>query len=372
MDLQAVVDAASVRDWDTNPEGTVSLAVVGLGNYARNVSIPAIEAGDYAELGAVVSGHPEKADRVAEEHDALALSYEGYAEGEGTESYDAVYVATPNRLHLDHIRTAAGHGKAVISEKPLEATTERARAAVEACEEAGVTLMTAYRMQTDPVIRALASFISHGGIGEPTKAMGEFAFEVLGGSSGPDQWRLDGELAGGGALMDVGVYPLNTARYLLGTDPVAVDGIARASEPFGSDSEDPGSPRFADEHVHFNVEFATGAVGDFTASFTGQSASWLELVGTEGRIRIENAFGVDGDRNVTLDTDAATVEFSNWGLDETTEEFDYFAHCLLTGTPPEPDGRDGLTDVQLTGAVYRSAATGQRVSVDMGPERSGD
>jgi xylose dehydrogenase (NAD/NADP) len=232
--------------------------------------------------------------------------------------------------------------------------------------------MTAYRMQTDPVIRALASFISHGGIGEPTKAMGEFTFDVLGGSSGPDQWRLDGELAGGGALMDVGVYPLNTTRYLLGTDPVTVDGIARATEPFGSKSEDPGSPRFADEHVHFNVEFATGAVGDFTASFTGKADSWLEIVGSEGRIRIENAFGVNSDREVRIDTDAATVELSDWGLNETVEEFDYFAHCLLTGTPPEPDGHDGLVDVQTMGAVYRSAATGKRVSVDMGPARSGD
>jgi xylose dehydrogenase (NAD/NADP) len=157
MDLQAVVDAASARDWDTDPEGTVRMAVVGLGNYGRNISIPAIEAGDYTDLSAVVSGDPEKAARVADEHDALALSYEAYAEGEGEGAYDAVYVATPNRLHLDHIRTAADHGKHAICEKPLEATTERARAAVEACDEAGVTLMTAYRMQTDPVIRALAS-----------------------------------------------------------------------------------------------------------------------------------------------------------------------------------------------------------------------
>jgi xylose dehydrogenase (NAD/NADP) len=370
MDLQALVDAASARDWDTGPDGTVRLAVVGLGNYARTISIPAIEAGDYTELGVVVSGTPEKAERVADDHDALALGYEQYAEGEGTAEYDAVYVATPNRLHLDHIRTAADLGKHVISEKPLEATTERARAAVEACDDAGVTLMTAYRMQTDPVIRALASFVSHGGIGEPTKAMGEFTFDALAGARGPDQWRLDGELAGGGAMMDVGVYPLNTTRYLLGTDPVAVDGTARATEPFGSESEDPGSPRFADEHVHFDVEFATGAVGDFTASFSGQSGSWLELVGTEGRLRIENAFTPNGAREVRLDTDAVTAEFSNWGLDETQEEFDYFAHCLLTGTPPEPDGVDGLVDVQTAGAVYRAATTGRRVTIS--PGRSGD
>ncbi|MFB6219991.1 MAG: D-xylose 1-dehydrogenase Gfo6 [Halolamina sp.] len=367
MDLQALVDAASSRDWETNPEGTVSLAVVGLGNYARNVSIPAIEAGDYTRLGAVVSGTPGKAERVADEHGAVALTYERYAEGEAIDAYDAVYVATPNRLHLDHVRTAADHKKHVICEKPLEATAERAEAAVEACEDAGVTLMTAYRMQADPVVRALASFVSRGGIGEPTKAMGEFTFPVLAGSNGPDQWRLDGELAGGGALMDVGVYPLNTARYLLGADPIAVDGTATAEEPFGSQSDDPGSPRFADEHVHFHAEFPTGTVGDFTASFSGSADSWLELVGSDGRIRLENAFVPNGEREVTLETSAGTVDIAGVGADETREEFDYFAHCLLTGTPPEPDGRDGLTDVRVMGAVYQAAATGKRV--ELGAER---
>jgi predicted dehydrogenase len=363
MDLQALVDAASARDWDTDPHGSVSLAVVGLGNYARKVSMPAIGAGDYTELGAVVSGNPEKAEQVAETHDAVPLTYEEYAEGEAVDAYDAVYVATPNRLHLDHVRTAADHGKHVICEKPLEATTERAEAAVTACEEAGVTLMTAYRMQADPVIRALASFVARGGIGDPTKAMGEFTFPVLAGSKGPDQWRLDGELAGGGALMDVGVYPLNTARYLLGADPIAVNGMATAEDPFGDQSADPGSPRFADEHVHFHTEFPTGVVGDFTASFSGSAASWLELVGSEGRIRVENAFVPGGDREVTVETAAGTVDISGVGADETREEFDYFAHCLLTGTPPEPDGADGLLDVRVMGAVYESAATGKQVEI---------
>ena len=363
MDLQALVDAASTRDWDTNPEGTVPLAVVGLGNYARNVSIPAIEAGDYAEVGAVVSGDPEKAERVADDHGAVPLSYETYAEGAGLDAYDAAYVATPNRLHLDHVRTAANHGKHVICEKPLEATTERAVAAVDACEDAGVTLMTAYRMQADPVIRALGSFVSRGGIGDPTKAMGEFTFPVLDGSKGPDQWRLDAELAGGGALVDVGVYPLNTTRYLLGADPGAVEAMAHASEPFGDRPDDSDSPRFADEHVHVLASFPEGVVGEFTASFSGDADSWLELAGSDGRIRVEDAFVPGADRTVRVSTTDGDVELSGLGADETREEFDYFAHCVLTGTPPEPDGQDGLTDVAIMDAAYEAAESGERVTL---------
>ncbi len=117
MDLQALVDAASSRDWDTDPAGSVSIAVVGLGNYARNVSIPSIEAGDYTKVGAVVSGSEETAERVATEQDAVPLTYERFAEGDATDAYDAVYVATPNRLHLDHVgrRLTTGNTSSVRS-----------------------------------------------------------------------------------------------------------------------------------------------------------------------------------------------------------------------------------------------------------------
>jgi xylose dehydrogenase (NAD/NADP) len=213
------------------------------------------------------------------------------------------------------------------------------------------------------VIRALASYVSAGGIGEPTKAMGEFTFPVLDGSKGPGQWRLDAELAGGGALMDVGVYPLNTTRYLLGADPGAVEAMARADDPFGDQPADPDSPRFADEHVHVLAAFPDGVVGEFTASFTGDADTWLELVGSDGRVRIENAFVPDGERTVRISSDAGEIEFSGVGADETREEFDYFAHGVLTGTPPEPDGRDGLTDVAIMGAAYEAAESGSRVEL---------
>lgn len=362
MNVEDFTDAFSSRDWDTNPDGTITYAVVGLGGFARNVSLPGIDAGDYATVGAVVSGDPEKAERVASQYDATALTYEEFGAGDAVDDYDAVYVATPNRLHLDHVRTAAEQGKGVVCEKPLDATVERAEAMVDACEETSVSLMTAYRMQTDPVFRGLRDLVANGGIGEIQKCSGDFVFDVLAGTRGPDQWRLDGELAGGGALVDVGVYPLNTARFLLGADPVAVSASASATEPFG-DCYDPDAPRFADEHVHFRTHFPNSVVGDFGASFTGQAGSSIELVGESGRIRVENAFVPDGDREVSIETDAGTVELSGVGAGEVREEFDYFAHCLLTETPPEPDGQDGLVDMRVMEAVYESAATDRRVAV---------
>jgi predicted dehydrogenase len=340
------------RDWDTDPDGQVRMAVVGLGNYGRNVSVPAIEAGDYCTFTVGVSGTPETRRAVADEYDVRTVDYEAYTEGAATDAYDAVYVATPNRLHLPHVEAAASHGKAVVCEKPLEVTVDRARRLVEACEAAGVTLMTAYRMQTDPVVRRLREAVGAGELGTVTRAFGDFSYDVLGGSRGPDQWRLDSRLAGGGALMDVGVYPLNTTRYLLDAEPVAVQGETRQSGPVDE----------VDEHVDFSVRFP-GAVGNFAATLTGRSKASLALYGTAGTVRLCEAFQPRRERTLVVETDAGRAVFEDVGRDETREEFDYFAHCLLTGQQPEPDGRDGLADVETMMAVYEADRAGERVSL---------
>ena len=340
------------RDWDTNPDGEVRMAVVGLGNYARAVSIPAIQASEYCSFTVGVSGTEATRREVEAEHGVRTIGYEAYADGAATGAYDAVYVATPNRLHLPHTEAAASHGKAVICEKPLETTTERARELVETCADAGVTLMTAYRMQTDPVVRRLREVLRAGLLGTVTRAFGNFTYNVFSGSRGPDQWRLDSHLAGGGALVDVGVYPLNTTRFLLDAEPVAVQATTRRSDPIDD----------VDEHVEFTVEFPD-AVGAFAASCTGYPEASLELHGTEGVVELRDAFQPRRDRTLVVETDDGRAVLEGVGADETREEFDYFAHCLLTGDEPEPDGRDGLADVEVMTAVYEAAASGRRVSL---------
>lgn len=354
MSPSDLFDSFADRDWDTDPDGTVAFAVVGLGGYARNVSLPAIADGDYTTVGAVVSGDPEKAAETAAEYDARALSYEEYGAGEATESYDAVYVATPNRHHRPQVETAVEHGKHAIVEKPLDATAGRAQAIVDSCAAADVRLMTAYRMQTDPAIRRVREAIRDGVIGDPLKLFGDFTFPVLGGSRGPEQWRLDADLAGGGALYDVGVYPLNTARFLLGEDPVAVSAIASGDGAFAD----------VDEHTHFHVEFPDDVVGNFSASFSGHGSTFLTVVGTDGTLRIENAFGPGGDREVRIETSSGTATLDGLGADETREEFEYFAHAILADAEIEPDGEDGVTDLRVMEAIRDAAESGTRQSLD--------
>jgi len=359
--------ATGDADGGGDADVTTRIATVGCGNYARSVSIPAMKRGEYAAPTVVVSGDPEKRARLADEFGVTAIGYDEYDAGVASDEYDAVYVATPNRLHLPHVETAADHGKHVVCEKPLEATVERAERLVAACDDAGVRLMTAYRMQTDPVMRRLREFVAAGGIGDLQRASGDFTFPVLGGDAGPDQWRLDGRLAGGGALYDVGVYPLNTARFLAGDDPVAVSATTRSPDPAFDE---------VDQHVDFRVEFGAadgvgdgdadgidGWIGNFSASFSGHPNTSLELLGSDGRVAVRSAFQPGADREVTVETGEGTVELADAGADETVEEFDYFAHAAATGGDIDPDGTDGLVDMRALAAAQESARTGRRVEL---------
>lgn len=332
------------RDWDTGDATPVRIAVVGCGGFARGVVLPAIEQCDYATATVGVSGSADNRKAVADQFGLKTTDYDGYADGTLGDAYDAVYVATPNRLHLPHVETAASHGNAVICEKPLEATVERAERVVEVCADAGVPLMTAYRMQTDPLYRRIREFIDDGGIGTVSKLAGDFTVPALTESRGPDQWRLDEELAGGGALVDLGVYPLNAARFLLGTEPEWVDGHTRTSEPYAP----------VDEHVTFEVGFPD-AVGCFTASFSGHPTATFTVHGEDGVVRVHDAFQPGHGRRLVVETSQGTMTLDGLGGGELREEFDYFAHAVSTDAEIEPDGADGLADVELMATVYERA-----------------
>ena len=288
------------RDWQTTDEGTVRLALVGLGRFTRSDVLPAIRDAELCEVTALVSGSPETASAVAREYDVDAtMDYDAFADGERSDAFDAVYVAGPNGLHLDYARAAARLGKHVVCEKPMEASADRAREMVEVCDDAGVTLMVAYRPQLEPTMRRVRELVRDGAIGDPVQIHAWFTGHILDQDANADQWRLDPDLAGGGALMDVGVYPLNASRFLLDADPVAVQATTHAPDA---------AFEGVDEHVAFQLTFPEGATASCTASYDAQQADRLRLVGTEGQVAVQPAFDAGVNPTVTLERGAETVE----------------------------------------------------------------
>ena len=344
------------RDWDADPDGTVRYAMIALGWWTREKAIPAVQSSDYGETTVVVSGSAAKAEEVAAAWDSIehALTYDAFLAGEAADAYDAVYICTPNALHLPYVEAAAEFGKAVLCEKPMEATVDRAEELVAAADD--VPLMIAYRMHTEPAVRRARELVADGAIGEPTLVHGNMSQPLLELIPDPDQWRLDPELVGYGAsVIDIGLYPLNTARFVLDRDPVRVQAMTHADHEAFAD--------VPDERAAFQVAYPDGVFGSFTASQHAAEESHLTIIGIDGTLTIEPAFFPWTSRGARITVDGTRADLDWEQVDQMREEFDYFAHCLLADDRPHADGEHGLVDMRTIEAIYEAARSGETVTV---------
>lgn len=142
MSLESYFDSFTDRDWGRSDDTeTVRFALVGLGWWVQEQAIPAIEDSKFCETSVLVSRSADKAEAVAGGHEGTdGISADAYHAGEYADSYDAVYICTPNATHLDHVESAAAQGKAVLCEKPIEVSSERAERLIEDCDEADILL----------------------------------------------------------------------------------------------------------------------------------------------------------------------------------------------------------------------------------------
>ena len=356
MDLRTYFDDFTEKDWPRAEEGTVRFAMVGLGWWTMDHAIPATNELEHLETTTVVSSTTEKAQGVADDHETIdhALTYDEFQDGAAADAYDAVYIATPNALHLPYVETAAEYDKAVLCEKPIEANVERAEKLAQAASD--ITIGLEYRMHIQPAVRMMRELVADGFIGDVTHVHGDMSQLLMEINDSPDQWRLNPDLAGaGGSVTDLGVYSINTTRYVVGKDPVAVSGATwSGTEPFTS---------IPDERSAFTVEFSDGVLGSFTASQNAHRTSHLRVVGTEGELLLDDAFLGD-ERVLTVERGDTTITTEFEQIEETERSLEFFADHVLTGTPIERDAEHGLVDQYAIDAVYESAETGERVDLD--------
>lgn len=356
----AYLDDFTRRDWQTIDPASVTdpvrVAVVGLGWFAREWALPGIERSAFTEATVVTDIDPDAVDEVAAERRLTGVTPEAFRAGDVASEYDAVYVATPNATHLEYVEAAAKQEKAVLCEKPLEATLDRARRLVSVCQDAGVPLMAGYRMQTDPAVRRLRDLLQAGVAGDVIHVHATMSQTMLGElGTDHDQWRLDADLSGGCAVMDLGVYPLNTTRFVLGADPIRVSGRTRTDhEPFAD----------VDEHATFRLEFPDDVDALCSVSQNAQHASRLEVTGTDARLILDPAFYEREDRGFAVVREGTRVDVDFDQVHQIEEEFAYFGHQLLADDPFHPDGKHALADMRALDGIYRSAETGRPVTLD--------
>jgi predicted dehydrogenase len=333
----------------------IGFAVVGLGSIAQSSVLPAFANCKKAELVVVVSRDKKKAKLLARRFGAeSAYSNAEYAACLSNPDVSAIYVATPQGEHDALTVRAAEAGKHVLCEKPLAATVEQSTRMVAACRKHGVLLMTAYRKYFEPSTVYVKKLIRDGKLGRIDVIHTAFSELHVPGRSIP--WLLDAQLAGGGPLMDLGVYCVNTSRWLVDEDPLEV-----AAQSWRHDKK---RFRQVEEGIAFRMNFRSGLVVQATSTYAAAPSSFIHVQGSKGWALLSPAFPFDEERRLTGKIQGSWFERTFKVVDEFAPELDAFAAAIQTGSPVEPDGRQGHRDVQIIHAIYQSAKERAAVTVN--------
>jgi len=330
----------------------VRYAVVGLGHIAQVAVLPAFAHVENAELAALVSGDPEKLEKLGRRYKVKArFSYDQFEDCLKSGAVDAVYIALPNHLHREYTERAARAGVHVLCEKPLAVTEEDCLAMIRTCEENEVKLMVAYRLHFEEANLKAIDLVQGGSLGEPRLFDSVFTMQVKEGDI-----RLNPRELGGGPLYDIGIYCINAVRNLFGAEPMEVMAF----------SANNGERRFqqCEEMTAAILRFpGRERVASFTCSFNGTDVGTYRVIGTKGELVMNPAYEYAEGLTQQVTIDGRTRERTFPKRDQFAPELISFSECILTGASPEPSGWEGLADVRVIRALYRSAETGQPVTL---------
>jgi predicted dehydrogenase len=258
----------------TIPDGPVlRVAIMGLGSYGTRVA-DAMEASTRAKLVGAISGTPSKLVNWQSKYGIAAKNCYNYSNFDAIKNnpdIDAVYVITPNALHHDQVIGVAKAGKHVICEKPMAVNAKEAQEMVDACDKAGVKLLVGYRMHFEPKTLEIIRMRKAGEFGTIKFFQGLTGFRI----GDPTQWRLNKQLAGGGSMMDIGIYSINGARYMVGEDPVWVTAQETKTDPVKFKEG-------VDETIQFQFGFPSGAVASCLSTYAVSNLDRFFLDGENG------------------------------------------------------------------------------------------
>jgi predicted dehydrogenase len=338
---------------------SIGYCIVGLGRISIDHFMPALLTSQHSKVTALVSGHPEKAAKLAAQYNippTSVYSYEQYDRIRDNPAIDAVYIALPNSMHAEYTIRAARAGKHVLCEKPMATTVADSRNMIAACAAANKKLMIAYRCQLEAVNLKAIALIRAGAIGQVQAIESGNGFNI-----GKGEWRLDKTLGGGGPLMDVGIYSLNAARYLTGEEPQVLAAFSSVIDHDG---------RFAqvEENLGWTMRFPSGILTSCNTSYGAQMDGYYRVHGSKGMIELSPAFGYQGIHMSGFITDSngqrQQLDMPEPGLkpgtilhdpEQFTIEGDYFSDCILNNKPVKMSGEEGLRDMELIMQIYRSA-----------------
>ena len=336
------------------PGKKLGWAIVGLGSLAIHQILPAFAKCEKSKVVALVSGHPDKANKLAQRYGVESkniYNYENYDSLNNNPEVDVIYIVLPNGMHAEYTVRGLQAGKHVLTEKPMANTPAECQQMIDAARKADRKLMVAYRCRYEPYNQEAIRIARSHELGPTQMILADAGFPI----GDPNQWRLTKKMSGGGSLMDIGIYALNASRYLTGEEPKEVNAMIYSS---------PGDPRFreVEEHVTFQLRFPSGVLANCTSSYGYFHQSHYRIMGTEARLCMDPATWYSGLRlwtergNIIEQRDLPEV-------DHFAAEMDHMSDCVQGNKQPLTPGEEGLRDLTIMQAIYESAQSQKTIKL---------
>ncbi len=329
------------------------VAIMGLGSYGTRVA-EAMQSSKKAKLVGVISGTPSKVKDWQSKYnipEKNCYNYENFDRVKDNPDIDAVYVITPNGLHHDQVIRVAKAGKHAICEKPMAINAKEGQEMVDACKQANVKLLVGYRMHFEPKTLEIIRMRKDGEFGKILFFQGLSGFRI----GDPTQWRLNKELAGGGAMMDIGIYSINGARYMVGEEPTWVTAQETKTDP----------EKFkegVDETIMFQMGFPSGAVSSCLSTYTMNNLDRFFLNGEKGYAELQPSTGYG-----PIEGRTHKGELTQPHVTHQTVQMDEMAGIILEGKKPvvPVDGEEGVKDLKIIDAIYKATKSGKKVDIQI-------
>ncbi len=329
------------------------VAICGLGGYGTRVA-EAMKDSQKAKLVGVVSGTPSKVKDWQAKYnipEKNCYNYDNMDEIRNNPDIDAVYVITPNLLHKEHVIRVAKAGKHAICEKPMAVNAKDGQEMIDACRKANVKLLVGYRLHFEPKTLEIIRMRNAGELGKVLFFQGLSGFRI----GDPKQWRLDKKLAGGGAMMDIGIYSINGARYMIGEEPVWVTAQETKTNPTLFKEG-------VDETIQFQLGFPGGAVASCLSTYNMNYLDRFLLTGERGFAELFPATGYGPIKGRTN-----KGELTQPHKTHQTVQMDEMASIILENKKPivPVDGEEGLKDLKIIDAIYAAVKSGRKVPLKL-------
>ncbi len=327
------------------------VAIMGLGSYGNRVAKAMVDC-EKAKLVGVISGTPSKIADWREKYDVPeknCYNYENFDAIKDNPDIDAVYIITPNGLHCEQAIRVAEAGKHVICEKPMGINAAEGQKMVDACKAANVKLLIGYRMHFEPKTMEVIRMRMDGEFGQPKFFQGQSGFVI----GDPTQWRLNKKLAGGGAMMDIGIYSINGARYMLGEEPIWVTAQETKTDPVKFKEG-------IDETIQFQMGFPSGAVANCLSTYAMNNLDRFFLNGSDGFAEMQPSTGYGPIKGRTH-----KGELTQPHITHQTLQMDGMAELIFEGKQPivPVDGEEGVKDMKIIDAIFEAVKTGGKVEI---------